>query len=112
MTKYLISFPSRAMQVSDAELPAVAAASRAVVAAAKAAGVYVFAAGIDETVPPLLVDGDGTVTQASYPDSRLDGGFTILELPDAAAATDWARRIAEACRCPQEVRAFMFDPLT
>ncbi|WP_375688404.1 YciI family protein [Pseudooceanicola sp. LIPI14-2-Ac024] len=110
MTKYLISFPSRAMQVSEAELPAVGEAARAVVEAAKAAGVYVFAGGIHEGVAPVLVSGDGRVTPETYPGSHLDGGFAVLELPDRAAALEWARRLAEACRCAQEVREFFYDP--
>ena len=58
MTKYLISFPSEAMMVSDEELPDVAAAAHAVIEEAKAAGVYVFGGGIHEGVDPVLVSGD------------------------------------------------------
>ena len=57
MSKYLISFPSRAMVVADHELEAVGDAARAVIAEAKAAGVYVFAGGIDEGTPLVLVNG-------------------------------------------------------
>ena len=46
--KYLISFPSGAMDVSVEELPAVSEASHAVVQQAKEAGVWVFGGGIDE----------------------------------------------------------------
>ncbi|WP_374579738.1 hypothetical protein [Phenylobacterium sp.] len=53
MTKYLISFPSEAMVVSAEELPSVAAAARAVIEEAKAAGVYVFGGGIAEEVDPV-----------------------------------------------------------
>ena len=112
MPTYLISFPARAMQVPAAEMTAVGEDSRAVIRAAQEAGVYVFAAGIDAAVAPVRIAGDGTVTQGGYPDSQLDGGFTILDLPDRAAAEDWARRIAAACRCDQELRVFMYDPLT
>lgn len=110
MTKYLISFPSKAMAVSADELPAVADAAHAVIEEAKAAGVYVFGGGIHEGVAPVLVSADGSVSTQIYPDSRLDGGFTVLELPTREAAVDWARRIALACRCPQELREFMYDP--
>ncbi|WP_353816045.1 YciI family protein [Agromyces sp. SYSU T00266] len=109
MTKYLISFPSAAMVVTDQELPAVSDASHAVIEEAKAAGVYVFGGGIDESVPPVLVDADGTVRIDTY-GTRLDGGFTVLELPDRGAAELWARKIAAACRCAQELREFMYDP--
>ena len=39
MTKYLISFPASAMDVAEADLPAVGEAARAVIRAAKDAGV-------------------------------------------------------------------------
>jgi hypothetical protein len=111
MAKYLISFPSAAMVVAPEELPAVADAAHAVVEEAKAAGVWVFGGGIDEGVRPVMVDGDGTVTEGTYPQTReLEGGYTILEVPDREAALEWARKIAVACRCAQEVRLFQFDP--
>lgn len=110
MTKYIISFPSEAMVLTAAEFPIVAAEARAVIEQAKAAGVYVFAGGIDERVDSVLVAGDGSVSAGTYPGSRLKGGFTVLELPTRADAVEWARRIAVACRCAQELREFMYDP--
>ena len=102
MTKYLISFPSEAMDVSDADLPAVGAAAHAVIDEAKGAGVYVFGGGFDESVEPLLVAADGSVSTETYPGSRLNGGFTVLEVATRDEAVEWARRIAVACRCSQE----------
>ena len=110
MTKYLISFPSDAMQVTAEELPAVSDASHAVIEDAKAAGVYVFGGGIDEEIGPVLVSADGSVSETTYPGSRLDGGFCVLEVPTREEAVEWARRIAVSCRCAQELRAFMYDP--
>ena len=55
MAKYLISFPSAAMVVPQDELEEVGHAARAVIEETKAAGVYVFAGGINESVPPVLV---------------------------------------------------------
>lgn len=111
MTKYLISFPSGAMTFPEEELPAVADASHAVVREAKDAGVWVFGGGIDESIPPVKVDGDGTVTAGTYPQTaRIEGGYTVLEVPTREAALEWAAKIATACRCAQEVRAFMDDP--
>ena len=110
MTKYLISFPSSAMVVSPDELPAVADAAHAVVQEAKDAGVWVFGGGIDERVPPVMVDGDGAVTEGTYPEtSRIEGGYSVLELPSHEAAVEWAGKFATACRCAQEVRAFGDD---
>ncbi|TFI58124.1 transcription initiation protein [Sphingomonas parva] len=110
MTKYLISFPADAMQVGADELPAVGDAARAVIEEAKAAGVYVFAGGIDESVEPILVSADGAASAETYPGVQLTGGFAVLELPTREAALHWARKLATACRCPQELRAFMYDP--
>ena len=57
------------------------------------------------------VSADGTVTPGAYPQtSRLEGGYAILDLPTREAALGWAARIAAACRCPQELRAFGDDP--
>lgn len=113
MAKYLISFPSIAMTVPAHEIEIVGKESRAVIREAKAAGVYVFAGGIDEQVRPVLVSGDGSVADGGYPWApTLDGGFTVLELPSRDEAVAWAARIAKACRCKQELRVFMFDPLS
>jgi hypothetical protein len=110
MTKYLISFPSRAMVIAEEERPSVSAEAHAVIDEAKAAGVYVFGGGIDEQVDPVLVSSDGSVSPDVYPGSHLDGGFTVLELPTREDAVEWARKIAVACRCAQELREFMYDP--
>jgi len=111
MTKFLISFPGRAMVVADDEWELVGREAHAVAQQAKDAGVWVFGGGIDESVAPVRVAGDGTVTEGAYPENeRLSGGFAVLELPSREAARQWAARFAVACRCPQEVWAFMYDP--
>ncbi|MDT0193849.1 YciI family protein [Arthrobacter sp. AB6] len=111
MTKYLISFPGEAMVVPEKEFEAVVEDSHAVIEEAKAAGVYVFGGGINEAVAPVLVAGDGTVTEGTYPGHTVpNGGYAILELPSREAALEWAAKIAVACRCAQEVREFQFDP--
>ena len=111
MAKYLISFPSAAMNVPEDEWEAVGRDAHAVIDEAKAAGVYVFGGGIDESVAPALVSADGTVAEGGSPwGPALDGGFTVLELPSREEAVAWAARIARACRCDQELRVFGFDP--
>jgi hypothetical protein len=111
MAKYLISFPAAAMVVPEGEWDAVVRDSHAVIEEAKAAGVYVFGGGIDDSVPPVLVSAAGTAAEGGYPWApRLDGGFTVLELPTREEAVAWAARIAAACRCDQELRMFGFDP--
>ena len=109
MAKYLISFPSDAMVVTDDEFPSVVADSHAVIEEAKRAGVYVFGGGLDEQVAPVLVSVDGLISHDLYPGSSLNGGFTILELPTRDAVR-WATKIAIACRCSQELREFGCDP--
>jgi hypothetical protein len=111
MARYLISFPSAAMVVPRDALGTVGRDAHAVIDQAKAAGVYVFAGGIDEEVPPVLVSAEGAVAEGGYPWApQLNGGFTILELPSREEAVVWAARIAKACRCSQELRVFQFDP--
>ena len=79
MAKYLISFPSSAMVVTGGELEAAGRDASAVIDEAKAAGVYVFAGGIDESVPPVRVLADGSVVDGGYPWAPpLNGGFTVL----------------------------------
>src|SRR3954469_10428377 len=107
MAQSLISFPSAARVLPNGELESVGRDARAVIEAAKAAGVYVFAGGIDESVAPLLVAADGTVADGGYSWApSLDGGLTVLELPSQAEAVAWAARLATACRCAQELRVF------
>ncbi|MDR0183883.1 YciI family protein [Lysobacter arvi] len=111
MAKYLISFPSAAMVISEADWDAVVRDSHAVIEQAKSAGVYVFGGGIDESVPPVRVSADGSVAEGGYSwGPSLDGGFTVLELASRDDALQWAARIARACRCDQELRVFQFDP--
>ena len=102
MTKYLISFPSSAMVISQGDFQAVSD---------DPAGVYVFGGGINADVAPVKVSADGSVIERTYPETRrIEGGYTILELPSRKAAEEWAAKIAAACRCDQELREFMFDP--
>lgn len=107
MTLYLISFPSEAMVLSDEEFQQAVIDSHAFVQEAKDAGVWVVGGGVDESVPPVLVAGDGTVSSEIYPGSHLTGGLSVLDLPDRASAELWASKLAVACRCAQEVRELM-----
>jgi hypothetical protein len=111
MTMYLISFPGPAMDVAEEDRAAVGEAAHEVMREAKQAGVYVFGGGINEDVAPLMVSCDGTVTNETYPQTKeFNGGFCVLELPSRDAAIEWAAKIAESCRCSQELREFQFDP--
>ncbi|GHJ43488.1 hypothetical protein Cs7R123_08300 [Catellatospora sp. TT07R-123] len=109
MAKYLISFPDGAMTFPDEDLPDVAAAVRAVRAAATEAGVWVFSAGLLTQVPSVVAT-DGTVTDGPYPEGKEHlGGFAVVEVASRAEALAWAARIAEACRCAQEVFELLPD---
>ncbi len=111
MTEYLISFPSGEMNIPDGGLEEVSQTAHAVVREAKEAGVWVFGGDIDESVPPVRVAADGTVIEGTYPQTKqLEGGYSILELETYDDAWRWAAKFAAGCRCPQEVRAFAYDP--
>ena len=108
MTAYLISFGAGAMDhIPDEDMPAVAKAAHAVVQEALNAGVYLFAGGLEDQKASIVAT-DGTVTDGPYPEAI--GGVTAVEVPSREEALEWAAKIAVACRCAQEVRAFMPDP--
>jgi hypothetical protein len=112
MMRYLISFPSGAMDhIPEEEMPAVGEAAHAVVQEAIDARVWVFGGGLAEDVDPVMVAGDGTITAATYPQTKeFNGGFTVLGVPSRESALQWAAKIAAACRCTQEIREFTPDP--
>jgi len=59
-----------------------------------------------------IVATDGTVSTGPFPETKaVIGGFSIIDVPTHGEAEAWAARFAEACRCAQEVREIMFDPL-
>lgn len=109
MTKHPISFPAAAMDVPDEDMATVGEAAHAVIHAAKAAGVHVFAGGIDTDVAPLMVDANGTSTNGTYPTRESDGGFRVLEIPSRDAAIHRSAKIAEALPLLAELLAFQFD---
>lgn len=85
--------------------------ARAVVEEMKAAGVYVFAGGLEEDVGEAFSADPtrGTVTFEKGPFSETReylGGFTVVKVADDEAARRWAGKVAQACGWPQEVRRF------
>ena len=111
MPRYLISFDDGSMDhVPAADLPAVGEAAHAVVRAAKAAGVWIFGAGVLRQQASIVAT-DGTISGGPVPETKpVVGGFAIIEVPSREEALRWAARIAQACRCAQEVREIGFDP--
>jgi hypothetical protein len=109
MPRYLISFDAHAMDhIPAEEMSAVGKASHDVVQEALDAGVWVFGGGL-EWQPANVVATDGTVTDGPFPEAV--GGFCVVEVPSREEALEWAAKNAAACRCPQEVREFMPDPM-
>ena len=82
----------------------------------KAAGVYVFAGGLEEDGPVYSADptrGDVLITDGPYVETKeWLGGFAVVDVADDEAAKMWAGKIAEACGWPQEVRRFAPQPRT
>jgi len=111
MTRYLISFDDGAMTFPEEDLPAVGEAAHAVVRAAQEAGVWIFGGGVDSQRASIAAT-DGTVADGEHPETKaVIGGFSIIDVPSREDALDWASRFAAACRCAQEVREIMDDPL-
>ena len=74
------------------------------------AGVWIFGGGILRQ-QATLVATDGTPSPGPLPETKpVLGGFSILEVPSRDDALAWAARLAQACRCPQEVREIAYDP--
>lgn len=82
----------------------------AVVDEMKAAGVHVFAGGLEDRDTAFSADatsGTLTFTEGPYSDTaEFLGGLTVVDVPDEESARMWAGRLAEACGWPQEVRRF------
>jgi hypothetical protein len=112
MTRYLISFDDGAMTFPEEETPAVDAAAHAVLEEAKNAGVWVTGGGLMGHEEVSVVATDGTVTDGPIPEKTAYlGGFSIVDVPSREQALKWAAKFAVACRCAQEVREIMHDPL-
>ncbi len=115
MAKYLIAFNDEWVpEQSPEDLHRKSAASQAVLEEMKAAGVFLFAeGGIDaSTVLCSVVSKDGrpAFTDGPYAESKEHlGGFTVVEVPDDAAARYWAGRLAVTLDWPQEVHRFPVD---
>lgn len=80
----------------------------------EAAGVLVFAGGLQEDGPVVAADatsGEVVLTDGPYAEvTEWLGGLTIIEVPDLETAKYWAGRVAEGCGWPQELRAFSPRP--
>jgi hypothetical protein len=95
------------MVLTEEEFEDVVRESHAVIAEARAAQVYVFGGASTEGVAPSLVHPDGTTTSQT---TQLDGGFCVIRVESREDAEGWAAKFASACRTPQELRQFGYDP--
>ena len=118
MTEYLIYFNQQWVGDHPEEWYGTRAPlAMAVVNEMKAAGVYVFAGGLDED-PDSAISADATSGTLTFTDGpyvetkEFLGGLTVVDVPDEEAARMWAGKVAEACGWPQEVRRFGPQPKT
>jgi hypothetical protein len=110
MTRYLISFDDGWMDFPEEDFDAVSKATHAVVDEAKDAGAWIFGAGL-RTQRATVVATDGSVTDGAFPETKaVLGGFCIIEVATRDEAVGWAKKLADSCRCTQEVRELLFDP--
>jgi hypothetical protein len=117
MTEYLIAFneewvPDHTVE----ELREKSKALKPLVAEMKAAGVLIFAGGLDGAAPVFSVEassGTPLFTDGPFVESKEHlGGFAVVDVADEDAARLWAGKLALACGWPQEVRRFGQPPET
>ncbi len=110
MARYSISFNDGDMDFPKEDFPAVGEAAHAVMRDAINAGVWLVGGGY-QGYSPRVVGTDGSVVDGPLAQSPVHiGGFAIIDVATDEEALAWARRIAVACRCDQEVRKIMEDP--
>lgn len=111
MTEYLITANEEWVpDYSEEQMAEMSRAVKALRAEMKAAGVYVFLGGLDDSAPVFTVDatsGSPVFTDGPYTETKEHlGGFVIVDVPDEEAARLWAGKVAAACAWPHEVHRF------
>jgi hypothetical protein len=109
MTTYLIAFNSEWVpDLTEEDLRRASRDNRVLMEEMKAAGVFVFAAGVDSSFPVVSVDpssGAPLFSDGPYTETKEHiGGFAVVDVPDEEAARLWAGKLAVSCGWPQEVR--------
>jgi hypothetical protein len=112
MTQYMLSvhYSDKEVELTPEEQQRSFKQTAAVNAEMQAAGVWVFAGGLQ---PPEIATvvrtagGDTVTTDGPFAETKEQlGGFWIIEAPDLDAALEWAQRSSVACMGPVEVRPF------
>jgi hypothetical protein len=107
----MISFDDGTMIIPDDEWGIVGDAAHAVVKDAQDAGVWITGGGF-QAQQATVADVDGSIRLGEFPERKaVLGGFVVVEVASRDDAHEWARRFAAACRCAQDVRELMDDPL-
>lgn len=74
----------------------------------KAAGAWVFSAGLHPTATATVVrvrNGETLMTDGPFVEGKEHiGGLTVIDAADLDAALEWARRLSKATTLPVEVR--------
>lgn len=65
-----------------------------------------FGGGLEEAETVTVVGTDGARRDGAEAKAYI-GGFSVIDVPTREEALRWAARIADACRCAQEVREFV-----
>jgi hypothetical protein len=111
MVEYLITANEEWVpDYSEERMEEMSKAVKALRAEMKAAGVYVFLGGLDDSAPVFSVDatsGSPMFTDGPYTETKEHlGGFVIVDVPDEETARLWAGKVATACVWPHEVHRF------
>ena len=79
----------------------------------KAAGAWVFVAGLDPPSTATVVrfqDGDVITTDGPYAEGKEHiGGFIVIRAPDLDSALEWGGKLSRATTLPVEVRPLQED---
>ncbi|HVX46079.1 MAG TPA: YciI family protein [Mycobacteriales bacterium] len=109
--KYLLSVyqPEAEPPAPDA-LEAIMREVTAVNEEMKAAGVWVFAGGLNSPSTATVLRSEGAqiiTTDGPFTETKeYLGGLNIISVPDLDEALEWGRRVARATTLPIEVRPF------
>ncbi len=103
MTEYLIAFNDEWVpDYTEREMAQRSEAVQALRAEMKAAGVYVFLGGLDDSMPVFSVDassGAPVFTDGPYTETKEHlGGFTIVDVADEQEARMWAGKCRDRLR--------------